>query len=551
MTLILAALALCPQTAGDAFAYKTPRGAEFIVTADGLSSIRIGGRELAKGNWSGWNAEGWFKDGGSGKVRTQKILEKTLEKAGPDRARVRHVREDADFLFEYAFAGEDLTVSGRVENRHASEPLNVTGFSGLEFLFDRVPEGLMYVQHISYFQAHGVGLCHPGPWARIGGSWAADNTAGVGLSPWKTGLNRTLILWDYADWNPDKREKLPRRRPLCFAVGAVPPRGARTFDFRFRVSPDRGWKHLMEPYRQHFQETFGPLRYKPDYRWIATDYLNHSQGAISKENPYGFHGGPRRIDTPEGAKAFCDTVIPVLKENGGQGVIVWGQGGDDPRGAMYRPDFDILPPEVEAQWGTIQSRFKEANLRLGVCTRPRDVAVRLDWKQDQVIDINPDDPGHRAMIWKRFEIMIKKGCTHFYLDSFGNSFEDVKLMAFLREKMGPDILTYGEHQCDAIAPYSGGYSETTLDAEKPGREPSYGIWSGLDNWEVYRWLAPGAQLASRLYQVKGKPPETVESPERFFYRNRVTPLVPLSDIRRAAPLKTVQPEFLDPSGRWK
>ncbi len=373
----------------------------------------------------------------------------------------------------------------------------------------------------------------------------------MGLSPWKTGLARTLILWDYVDWNPDKRDKVPRRRPLYFAVGEVPPRGALTFDLRIRVSPERDWKHLMEPYRQHFQETFGTLRYKPDYRWIATDYLNHSQKAVSPQNPYGFHGQFRRIDTPDGAKAFCDTIIPVLKNGNGQGVIVWGQGGDDPRGAMYRPDFDVLPPEVEAQWGSIQGRFKEANLRFGVCTRPRDMAVKLDWKSDQVIDINPDDPGHRTMIWRRFDNMIKKGCTLFYLDSFGNSFEDVKLMAFLREKMGPDVLTYCEHQCDAVIPYSGGYSETTLHAEPAGRAPHYRIWSGLDTWEVYRWLAPGAQLAARLYQIQGKPPADMEPVDRFFFRNRVTPLLPASGFRRAPSLKAIQPGFLDAPDRWK
>jgi hypothetical protein len=552
MISLLAALALCAQAApGDAFAWKTPRGVEFTVTAEGLSSIRIGGRELAKGGWSGLNAEGWFKDSGRGAVKTQKTVEKSLEKIGPDRVRVKHAKEDATFLFDYSFAGEDLTISSRVENRHATEPMNVTGFSGLEFIFDRVPDGLMYVQHVTYFQAHGVGLCHPGQWARIGGSWAADGTAGVGLSPWKTGLNRTLILWDYADWNPDKREKLPRRRPLCFAVGAVPPRGARTFDFRLRVSPDRDWKHLMEPYRQHFQETFGALRYKPDYRWIATDYLNHSQGAISKENPYGFHGGPRRLDTPEGAKAFCDTVIPALKDNGGQGVIVWGQGGDDPRGAMYRPDFDVLPPEVAANWPTLQERFQKENLRLGVTTRPRHMAVKLDWKSDQIIDINADDPGHREMLWKRFKNMLDKGCTLFYLDSFGDSFEDVKLMRFLREKLGPDILTFCEHQCDAVMPLSGGYSETTLDAEGGPQKAHYGVWSGLERWEIYRWLVPGAQLASRLYQVKGKPPENMEPSERFFFRNHITPLIPDANAKRTAPLKALQAEFIDGKGRWK
>ena len=61
----------------------------------------------------------------------------------------------------------------------------------------------------------------------------------------------------------------------------------------------------------------------------------------------------------------------------------------------------------------------------------------------------------------------------------------------------------------------------------------------------------GAQLASRLYQVKGKPPAELESPEKFFYRNHVTPLVPASDSKRMAPLKAVQPEFVGEQGQWK
>ena len=251
---------------------------------------------------------------------------------------------------------------------------------------------------------------------------------------------------------------------------------AHTFDLRLRVSPNRDWQHLLEPYREHFQATFGAVRYQADYRWIATEYLNHSQQAVSVQNPYGFHGHCR-IDTPEGAAKFCDRVIAGLREGGGQGIIVWGQGGDDPRGAMYRPDFDVLPPEVEAQWPRLAERFQAAGLKLGVTARPRDMAVRLDWKTDEVIDINADNPGHRDMLGRRFDNMTRKGCTLFYLDSFGSSLEDVKLMRGLRERLGPQVLTFCEHQCDAIFPFSGGYSETTLNAtESPAR---YRLWSGV------------------------------------------------------------------------
>ena len=136
-----------------------------------------------------------------------------------------------------------------------------------------------------------------------------------------------------------------------------------------------------------------------------------------------------------------------------------------------------------------------------MATRPADMALRLDWKQDQVIPINADDPAHREMLWRRFQQMIDRGCTLFYLDSFGDDLEHVKLMRFLRERMGRKILCFAEHQCDAILPYSGGYSETTFH---PGRAwPAYRVWSGVENWQIYQWLVPGCQLAARFTRSRG------------------------------------------------
>ncbi len=526
------------------------QGVEFEVTADGLSAIRVGGRTLASGGWSVFNAEPWFKGAGSGTVKTGPVERKTLEVRGPRQARVIQSAGQVVSTTDYTFDGEDVTISARLENRHPDEPINVAGFSGLTFDFDRPPEGLMQVQHISYFQAHGLGLCHPSFWSPIGGSYALDDTIGVGVSPWKTGWTRTLILWDYASWDPDQREKSPKRRLIYFVAAPIPARGARTIDLRLRVSHDRDWRRLLAPYREHFQATFGPVRYDADYRWIASDYMNHSQQAVSPTNPYGFHGGHHRLDLHEGAEAFCQTLIPALKAHGGQGVILWGQGGDDPRGAMYRPDFDILPPEVEQNWPALAQRFHEVGLKLGVATRPADLALRRDWKQDQVIPINADDPAHREMLWRRFQKMIDRGCTLFYLDSFGDDLEHVKLMRFLRERMGRKILCFGEHQCDALLPYSGGYSETTFHAGSQGR-PAYRVWSGTENWRIYQWLVPGCQLTARLYQVEGRIPPGFESVDRFFYRQRITPLLPVSDFRRLPDLKDAQESYLDISGKWK
>ena len=546
VSVLLSAAAFAQQA--DELIYRTSQNVEYVVNSNGLAAIRSGGRELARGGWSVFNGDAWFKKAPD-TVKANTISEKKCEKLGERRIRVTHVKEDLTCVFDYTFDGEDVTISAHVENRNETAAMDVTGFSGLEFTFAKPPEGLMCEQHISYFQAHGIGLCHPSSYSPIGGSYAQDGVVGVGVSPWHVGLTRTLILWDFTDWNQGKREKLPSRRPIYFVANPVPPRGAQTFDMKLRVSPNMDWQHLLGPYREDFQHTFGAVRYKSDYRWIATDYLNHSQSAVSPKNPYGFHSGHRRIDTPEGAMTFCDTLIPSLRDGKGQGVIVWGQAGDDPRGGMYRPDFDVLPSEVEAQWPVIAQRFSDAGLKLGVCTRPRHMAVRSDWKQDQIIDINPDDAGHRKMVWQRFDRMIKRGCTLFYLDSFGDSFEDVKLMRWLREKLGPDVLTFCEHQCDVMLVFSGGYSESTLNAET--NPPSYRLWSGERNWKIYEWLVPGSQMSSRLYETKGKPSANAESPDHWFLSHRITPLVPVNDLSRAKNLPALQSEYLGDATMWK
>ncbi len=546
--LLCFSLPLAAQNApADKLTYRTPQGAEFTVTADGLSSIRVAGREIAHGGWQVNNGE-WFFSVGTQKVQTGKVTEKTLTVLAPDHAIVRQVQPDVVTTYDYSFSGEDVGISARVENNNATDDMQVTQFSGLSFTFNRPPSGLMVTQHYTYFQAHGIVLCHPSFYDPIGGSYAVDDGAGVGVSPWKPIMQRSLILWDYADWNT--REKGLGRNLSYFVAAPIPAGGARTFTLKLRVSTNLDWKHLLQPYQEYFQATYGAVRYHADNRWIATAYANRDQASISPINPYGFHPGPMRLDQPQGVKALCDNFVPKLKQEGGQGLIIWGQGGDDPRGAMYRPDFDVLPPEVEANWSTLASAFNEAGLHLGVAARPRDMAVRGDWKSDIIISLNPNDPGHCEMLWNRFKKMMDRGCSFFYLDSFGACYEDVQLMQFLRTKMGPNIQTFAEHQCDALMPYSGGYSETTFTADKDGKGGQYSLWSNLDNWQYYQWLAPGCQMASRLFQVNGTITPECESPEHYFFSNHVSPLLPNMDATDKN-LQGLEQQFVDEDGQWK
>lgn len=547
----LAALAgargLAGEEAVEKLDLKTPQGVVYTVTAGGLSSIRIGEREVARGGWRA-DAGDWILNTGSGKLDAKDIRRK-LVRLFEGLVRVDHEHKDLEVSYLYSLDGEDLKVTALVRNRHATEGLGAVWFRGLTFDFGKPPAGLMFHQHGSYLRAHGVGLCHPSFASRIGGSYAVGDGFGVGLSPAGPSLERTLFWWDYTDWREGQREKLPTRSLSYLVAEPIPPGGLRQFHMTLRVSANADWKHLLEPYKRHFAAVCGEVQYKADHRVFAQACVNGAPSFIKPDNPYGFHGGFRRLDLAEGAKAFGDTLVPALADARGQGVLIWGQGGENPRGAMYRPDFDILPPEVEANWPTLAARFKDAGLRLGVCARPGEIAYQVNWKQDGTLRINPDDPAHIQMMVRRFKAMTDKGCTAFYLDTFGSSLDDVKAMIAYRKALGPDVQTYVEHACDAILPHSGVYTELHFDK----KANAYGlVFMSVHTWEIFRWLVPGVSCVVRCNAEPKDVPDGIEKPFPFMFRNHLTPLVADWLVKRdAAELKPLADEYLDDKGQWK
>ena len=547
--------------------YTSATGVTFVVTADGLSSVAVGERTLAEGGWYVWNAgPGWFKRGEAGvlsyagyskevyRQAATLVQEKTLAVISPTHVRVRHVQPDAVATHDYLFDGEDVTVRCRIENNHTTVPLAIPALGGLRFAFTRVPDGILPVWHMSYLQAVGSGAFHPSHLNKIGGSYAADNTAGVGVTPLGAALEQTLVFWDYDKWNPTAADKASRW--LTFMGNdAVPPGGALTLSLKLRVSPTVDWQHLLQPYKEHFLAVYGGKQYSTDFRCVAVAHVNRNKEAIGPGNPYGFHGGFRRLDLPAEVGKLCDTIIPGLKAANGQGLIIWGQGGQEPRGEMYRADFDVLPPEVDANWQTLAARFREAGLRLGVCTRPRHLHVRLDWQNDGTIDLNPDDPQHLSILWNRFKRMIDKGCTLFYLDSFGNSLEDVKTMRYLRQQMGPDIRTYAEHACDVLAVYSAFYSETDFWAKGSADWVTEDQWvprTGVKFLEIVNWMLGPVPVISRAYDIHGKIPDGFETSDEFFYRHVLSPMIEDYMLGEAAArLRPRQDRYVNEDGSLK
>lgn len=548
LLVLLTVAALASAGESPVLVRKDGMGITWTVTADGLSSIRLGDREIATGGWRLSNGEGIFK-AGTGRVDAKTVVKKSIKLLGDYGAVVRHEHKDVIAVYEYVFDRDEVKIAARVENRHTWEPMRVACFHGLTFDFGSGPRGLPTPWHVSYLQHHGVGLCYPSFNVRIGGSWAAGDGFGVGLSPGQVTPERWLFWWDYASWAADQRDKVPRRKLHWLVPAEIPPQGARTFILRMRVSPNADWKHLLEPWKQQLRSARGEIRYKADHRPMVQTCANKSVQYITPQNPYGFHDGARRLDLAEGVAKYCEWLIADMRTARCQGVLFWGQGGEDPRGAMYRPDFDILPPEVEANWPTLVKRFGAAGLRIGACARPGEIAYRIDRTRDGTVRINPDDPAHLKMMIRRFKRMTALGCTAFYLDTFGADLADVKAMRAYREAIGPGIQTYVEHACDAILPHSGLYTELHFDK----KTKQYGLaWMSVETWEQLRWLVPGVQCVVKSRVNLNDLPDGVERPLPFLFRHRMTPLVDDWLLRRDADeLEALTAKHLDAKGQWK
>ncbi len=532
----------------ESFTHKG-EGVEYTLTADGISSIKVKGREVAKGGFFLRHDLGQLFPSAATKVKIEAAGVKELRKLGEREAELRHVHGEVSVTYRYSFAGEDVNIHARVENGNLSEEIPVVGFQGPRFEFSQQPKGRLFSHDRGYINhpPHGglTAFSHPGYWNRMGGAWRADADYGYGLSPLDSGLSRTLFIGD--NYRPElgKDGDVWRQGFVYITPSAVPANGARGYAMTLRVSanPDR-W-HLLEPYKAHFARSFGECRYKADQRVFA-QYGGGDHYHAMPDNPYGFNGPSRRVDLPGGAKLFCDWLIPGLKAANAQGFLAWAIQGWDAREAMYRTDFHIFPPAIKANLPYIRERFEAAGLRMGLCTRPGELTIRHDDRHDVTVRINADDQWQLELLWNQYRQAIEMGFSAFYLDTFGNTPEDIKIMRYLRERMGPDIQTFVEHQCDVMMLYSGAYKEISYD-KKSGR-----YHADEENWEYYRWLVPGTQCvtASRV-EEKDLPPDA-EKPFSYLFRNHMTPMAAdyLVGVQ-AAELKTLTDKYIDDDGQWR
>jgi hypothetical protein len=557
----LATAQAAPQP--DRLEYKNPAGVTYIISADGLSEVRLGDRIVAQGGWRFRVGDAiWGFPAGPD---AETISTKTLEIVSPTEARVTHTHVQRLVRHTFTFSGEDVRIESWVENHHPTATIRVPMFEGPRIEFGKPPRGLLPIRHSSYTADHGPVIMHPGG-IRIGGSYGIGVGFGVGAAPHDAGIHDTAIIWDW-DWN--KREADTGRTPKLFVNSAIPPQTASTFAVTFRFSRNAEWTHLLDPYRRHLHALFGE---KPQYDRSGNLPLVSGVvcGTQADRGPGNLHcfEPHRRLDSVFGVTTYLGQIAPDMRAIPTQGLILWGQGGYNPRGAMYRPDFDILPPDVVPNIVRLAGLLKEQRMKLGMAARPGQMVQPLNYTIDTVNRINPTEPDQLEILTSRFNNAIKMGASLFYLDSFGNRLDDVTIMRAVRAGVGKQpgigraVQTYTEHPADVIVPTSGLLTALAGNAA----DGSLGIYFAGDFWlnppetptmqEVMRYFYPDVPIVGLVGQVRGV--ETDAGKQKvveYCYKLRMTPIIPDDWLGSGSMIgnwmSKLTRQYLTPDGQWR
>jgi hypothetical protein len=544
--------------------YRTAAGVTYVVTIDGLSEVHLGERTLARGGWR--FRAGDARWGFPPAPDAEAITGKSIEIVSPLQARVTHTHANMVARYTFSFAGEDVRIDSWVEN-HATVPIRVAWFQGPRIEFGRTPRGILPNWHPTYTAAGGINLMHPAS-VRIGGSYAVGDGFGVGAAPHDAGLNPQALAWDW-DWSEGKREADAGRTPNLYVNAQIPAGGARTFSVTFRFSPDADWKHLLEPYRRHLHATLGDKTWYESLSnlpWVQ-GIANGPESSRSATNPYGFDPH-HRLDSPAGVINYHAAVARYMRGFAAQGLVLWGQSGQSPRNAMYRPDFDVLPPDVAPNFRRLADFLKEQGMRLGATARPGQMATPLDWTTDTVVGVDPAMQDHLELLARRFNTMIGLGATVFYLDSAGNRMDDVAILRALRNGVGKqpaigrNVQTLVEHPSDVVVPFTGLFPVLSGNAV----EGKFGLYFEGAFWldpphtptiaEVMRYFYPDVTIVVMVAGAGGlNTDDRCRAAVEYCYERRMAVMVPDSWLGPGAKTVTwlarLNQQYMTPDGKWK
>jgi hypothetical protein len=466
-------LLLCPllvplalQPPQPAVILSSPNGLKATVTLNGLTRVELADGTAVTGDACAWvfqDFNHWFsKDDTDGTaVLNREVAPRKLD-ATPTAATFTQTWDGAVCATRYTLAGDDILAEVAVTCT-ADKPLRYWGFSGLELAKGepvREPVNLPVwnADYTRFAQGGGMAVLSPSHWIRLRAAQAARRDGGGkswGFAGSTKGLGPVGLLWTA----PQDAVRLIVRRDV------VPTETVR-FQVRLRFSRATGRDALFSGYYQDHVAEFGPLQYDVDQRpWVV--FQRFGPEAVTKENPYGYHTFPNwRLDTQQGAHRMGLDLAQVIKTAACQGLLCWGFGHYlEPGDWGYSVNFHAMPQAVKAAVPSLIAQLKSAGLRTGHLMRPGNVTVKGSWEKANYLPVE-DTPAFRTEMLRRARVLTDLGVTASYVDD-NLPLEPVKLLWWLRPRLGRGYAWYIEFSSDLTAPVGGVYCELQGRPERP------------------------------------------------------------------------------------
>ncbi|MFM7052734.1 MAG: hypothetical protein ACKOYN_11495 [Planctomycetota bacterium] len=279
----------------------------------------------------------------------------------------------------------------------------------------------------------------PTPW--IGGVYPRDLYSPVTAMTWTGGAVGISLIYPILDYRHDAAVVIRNAgsgqwKPIIGLTNAsvgdhwstvlkyqasVPPGGQRVYRVEIRATTGRGWLETLEPYRQHFQRTYGSVRYVRDGRNIAA--VQTAMGEFqTSANPDGWASEAGRPDT-EGYGSIASLMRQGLLK--ADRVLLWSPTG------LHRTNKERnYPFKFVSRWfepGAPASMRNAPATLATVTTRPTQrwglwwghaAEVQSSWDSASFSPISMSDESTLKLAKRELNLAVSTGARIIGLDAF-------------------------------------------------------------------------------------------------------------------------------------
>jgi hypothetical protein len=447
------------------------QGLSFVVGAHGLDSLSFNGQSL-------------LVSPQSGELQPQKsvfraVLDALVPRSSPQVATPDKKADTVDLSYPWgriscAYGKQDDRLTMRLEvSNTSSEPLNKFSVRLMELNFPSIPHG-------GTLEAGMFGFGFKGPeWRLHEGPLSIPSVADprfvVPIIQIDYGTGALTFCSDDVDCAVDvpQSTNFPARTSYPFIITCrdIKPGTSKVFNVSLRFGPaGAGVQDLSGDVLERYANKYPFQVNWKDRRPIGEINLAGPQINVPT-NPrrWTMNFGQIDITNDKGKAAFRDALlkfadnsVQVLKDTGAQGMITWDPEGEEFGGEVYYGDPRLVPtlaPEMEFKNDGAKSvideyfeKFRAAGLKVGVCIRPQQIAMRDGWPVHQLAE---DEQAAQILRERIAYAKQRWGCTLFYVDSTATVYGSINPDVFKAVADAyPDILLIPENESMRYFAYS-------------------------------------------------------------------------------------------------